>query len=94
MARSITINSITSTGDGRVNISFTMAGLAIGAMNRTYVLNGLPVDTKYSLFTSIKSYLQDHAAGLQAQQTPAQGAAVTSLVGTTVDVDQALTPGT
>jgi hypothetical protein len=89
----LVVNSVVPNAQGGV-VSFTMAGMTIPAMNRTFVVQ-LPIDTQYNLFSAIREHLIAHAQGLRANQVTPAGAAVTALIATPTDIDTTpITPGT
>lgn len=81
MARTITVNSITN---GVVN--FTISGATITALNRTYVISGLPLTSRAEFLATVREHLAAYLRGLQAAQIAAPATEVTSI--SNLDVDQ------
>lgn len=78
MAREITINSYDqNSGD----VSFTVTGAASSAMNRTYIVNNLPIDSKDNLIAAVRFFLRAYKEGLQAAKRPNADATVTAIIG-------------
>lgn len=78
MAREITIDSYDRPSG---NVTFTVTGASLSPMNRTYIVNNLPVDSRDNLIAAVRSFLRGYREGLVASVRPQADATVSSIIG-------------